>query len=85
MLDTVRSQGLKDVCKTVEICHCPIHRGSVIEQLDAKLPNGKQLRVMLDNLGYHVAIGNRFAIERAAPPGVSGAEAWQMIAAELQG
>jgi sulfopyruvate decarboxylase TPP-binding subunit len=82
-MNIVKVEGLRDVVKTVEICHCPFHRGETIEQIDAQLPNGKRLRVLLDRLGYHVATGNKYAIEQATPPGVDEAEAWKIISSAL--
>jgi hypothetical protein len=39
------------------ICKCPLHRGTVVEQISGYLCNGKPIIVLLDAYGYHVDIG----------------------------
>lgn len=41
------------------ICPCPLHRGTLVEQVSGYLCNGKPVIVLLDVYGYHVDIGEK--------------------------
>jgi hypothetical protein len=65
---------------TSEVCFCSIHRGATLQQIDARLKNGKQIRVMLDGDGYHLTIGNPDIHEDApCPAGISQQEAEEIL------
>lgn len=66
---------LQNVSRQETVCTCEIHNNERLEQLDAQLPGGTPVRVLLDSLGYHVAIGDL----ETCPPGVSEGQARQMI------
>ena len=66
---------LQNIFTQETTCKCEIHDYELLQQLDARLPNGTPVRVLLDHLGYHVAIGDI----NACPPGVSESKAKQIL------
>lgn len=53
------------------ICGCPLHRGTLVEQISGYLCNGKPIIVLLDVYGYHVDIGEageELSIEHPSDP-----------------
>ena len=72
--------NLSNVRVSGEICNCYIHKGEYLQQIDAQLPNGREIRVLLDSHGYHVTIGNpRIAEYAPCPPPVTQAEAERLL------
>jgi hypothetical protein len=77
---------LKNMRLKQVICNCDSHCGELVQQIEAQLPNGKPIVIMKDWAGYHVAIGERNQIGNfQCPPGVSEAEAEQIIRNAMQG
>ncbi|HJS17317.1 MAG TPA: hypothetical protein VJ785_01115 [Anaerolineales bacterium] len=69
------SQYLRDIRTSFQECHCSTHNGETIRQIDAKLPDGRAVRILEDHGGYHVSIGKI----GACPNPVSEQKAEQMI------
>ena len=46
-------------------------------QIDATLPNGKPVRILKTDAGYHVAVGD--AIKEGTPPAVGSDTVWDII------
>jgi hypothetical protein len=52
---------LNNVLVKERICNCEAHTNERIRQIEARLPNGTPVVVMLDSGGYHVGIGRNAA------------------------
>jgi len=51
-----------------EVCNCPIHENTPLQQVDGQLPNGKFVRIMLDRGLWFVAIGTPNIPDDMRPP-----------------
>ena len=47
---------LVNIRRTQVVCTCDIHNNELLQQIDATLPNGRAVKILLDRYGYHVAI-----------------------------
>jgi hypothetical protein len=71
---------LLNVRVTEEVCTCPAHNNELIQQIDARLVNGKAIRILLDSHGYHLVIGTPgIPAGTPCPAGISRAEAERIL------
>jgi hypothetical protein len=79
-MNALTTSTLLNARLTSEVCFCPVHRGTELQQIDGRLKHGIQIRIMLDVNGYHVIVGNPDIPENTpCPAGISQQEAEQIL------
>lgn len=77
---------LKNIRAKQVICHCDIHSGDLLQQVEAQLPDGRPVVILKDPLGWHVAVGERNTIGNYPyTPAVSEAEAERILLDAMKG
>ena len=60
-IQTFEGIRLMNVRRREVVCNCDAHQGDTVLQIEAQLPNGKQIAIMEDWRGTHLAIGKPYS------------------------